>query len=326
MRIDPPVVPMAAQALARLPAPGVMPGGMVFEPKYDGYRLLVFVHGGEVFLQSRNLRDLTGAFPEIADAAVALGEDVVLDGEVVIHTGGRLDFSALQQRMNRRPGTIARLPAEQPAHFIAFDLLEHAGTDMLTWPYVERRAALESFFQEHDLHAPWQLTPATKDRQLAEQWLTEWGGLGVEGVVAKGAQQPYLAGQRRWFKIRARDTAEAVVGAVTGPITRPNALLLGRYARSGRLRLVARTAPLPLALRDEIGRLLTPAGPENPWWGMRLTVAWGSREPLSFTCVTPDLVVEFLGDTAIDSGRWRHNVRAQRMRTDLFPRDVSTLD
>ncbi|MFE6133710.1 RNA ligase family protein [Streptomyces sp. NPDC056437] len=326
MRINPPVVPMAAQALVRLPAPGAMPGGMVFEPKYDGYRLLVFAHGGEVFLQSRNLRDLTGAFPEIAEAAAALGEDVVLDGEVVIHTGGRLDFTALQRRLNRRPATAARLAAKQPAHFIAFDLLEHAGTDMLTWRYTERRAALESFFQRHALHTPWQLTPATTDRDLAEQWLTEWGGLGVEGVVAKGAQQPYQPGQRRWFKIRSRDTAEAVVGAVTGPVTRPNALLFGRYTRGGRLRLVARTTPLPLALRDEIGRLLTPAGPGHPWWGMRLTVTWGSRDPLSFTCVDPDLVVEFRGDTAIDAGRWRHAVRAQRTRPDLTPSDIPTLD
>ncbi|WP_327686188.1 ATP-dependent DNA ligase [Streptomyces sp. NBC_00467] len=317
---------MAAQALARLPAAGAVPGGMAFEPKYDGYRLLVFAHDGEVFLQSRNLWDLTGAFPEIAEAAAALGEDVVLDGEVVIHTGGRLDFSALQQRMNRRPATTARLAIEQPAHFIAFDLLEHAGSDMLTWPYAERRAVLTSLFQNRDLHAPWQLTPATEDRALAERWLTEWGGLGVEGVVAKGAQQPYQPGQRRWFKIRARDTAEAIVSAVTGPVTRPNALLLGRYTRGGRLRLVARTAPLPLALRDEIGALLTPADPGHPWWGMRLTVTWGSREPLAFTCVVPELVVEFLGDTAIDASRWRHSVRAQRTRTDLAPRDISTVD
>ncbi|WNO76857.1 RNA ligase family protein [Streptomyces sp. AM8-1-1] len=299
---------------------------MVFEPKYDGYRMLVFAHGGEVFLQSRNLRDLTRAFPEIAEAAAALGEDVVLDGEVVIHTGGSLDFSALQQRLNRHPSTAVRLAVEQPAHFIAFDMLEHAGTDMLSWPFAERRAALESFFQRHALHAPWQLTPATTDRDLAEQWLTEWGGLGVEGVVAKGAQQPYLAGQRRWFKIRARDTAEAIVGAVTGPITRPNTLLVGRYTRGGRLRLVARSTPLSLSLRDEIGRLTTPTGPEHPWWGMRLTVAWGSREPLSFTCVAPELVVEFLGDTAIDSGRWRHAVWVQRTRPDLAPGDIPTID
>ncbi|WP_328862997.1 ATP-dependent DNA ligase [Streptomyces sp. NBC_00306] len=247
---------MAAHALARLPAPGAMPGGMVFEPKYDGYRMLVFVHGGKVFLQSRNLRDLTGALPEIAEAAGALGKDVVLDGEVVIHTGGRLDFSALQQRLTRHPATAAPLAAEQPAHFIAFDMLEHQGTDMLTWPFAERRAALESFFHQHALLTPWQLTPVTTDRDLAEQWLTEWGGLGVEGVVAKGAQQPYLPGQRRWFKIRARDTAEAMVGAVTGPIASPNTLLLGRYTRGGQLRLVARTTPLPLALRNEIGPTL----------------------------------------------------------------------
>ncbi|MEV6781165.1 ATP-dependent DNA ligase [Streptomyces sp. NPDC051098] len=319
-------MPMAAQALERLPAPGALPGGMVFEPKYDGYRLLVFVHRGEVFLQSRNLRDLTGAFPEIVGAAAALGEDVVLDGEIVIHTEGRLNFAALQQRLNRRPATARRLAIEQPAHFIAFDMLEHQGTNMMAWPYAERRAALKSFFQGHDLHTPWQLTPATTDRDLAEQWLTEWGGLGVEGVVAKGSEQPYLPGRRGWFKIKARDTAEAIVGAVTGPVARPNMLLLGRYTRGGRLRLVARTTHLPLALRDEIGPLLTPAGPGHPWWKTRLTVTWGSREPLSFTCVEPENVVEFLGDTAIDAGRWRHAVRTQRLRGDLTPEDVDQIE
>ncbi|MEJ8639772.1 hypothetical protein [Streptomyces sp. MS2.AVA.5] len=112
----------------------------------------------------------------------------------------------------------------------------------------------------------------------------------------------------------------------TGPVARPNMLLLGRYTRGGRLRLVVRSTPLPLALRDEIGPLLTPAGPGHPWWKMRLTVSWGSREPLSFTCVEPEIVVEFLGDTAVDAGRWRHAVRAQRPRSDLTAEDVDHIE
>jgi ATP-dependent DNA ligase len=313
---------MLAQAVAQLPGPAALPGGTVFEPKYDGYRLLVFARAGQVYLQSRNLRDLTNAFPEIASAAAALGEDVVLDGEAVIYRSGRLDFAALQTRMNRRPGTVAELAAEQPAHFIAFDLLEHEGTPMLSWPYRDRRAALVSLFQGHGLQAPWALTPSTTDREQAERWLKEWAGVGVEGVVAKGAEQPYLPGRRGWRKIRARDTAEAIVGAITGPLTHPSTLLLGRFSPNGRLRLVARTTQLSPSLRRELGQLLTRARPGHPWHDMRVTSHWGSREPLSFTCVTPHLVAEFVGDSAIDHGRWRHPVQAKRVRTDLAPQDV----
>jgi ATP-dependent DNA ligase len=311
---------MQAQALARLPEAGALPGRTVFEPKYDGFRMLVFAHGGSVLLQSRTLRDLTPAFPEIAEAAAALGENVVLDGEVVTYSGGRLDFATLQQRLNRRPQTIARLRAAQPAFFIAFDLLERHGTHVLTWPYAQRRLALETLFADRALQAP--CTPATDDRALAEQWLTEWGGRGVEGVVAKGSDQPYLPGRRGWRNIRSRNTAEAILAAVTGLVPHPNALLLGRYTTAGRLRLVARTTPLRLAHRRELGALLAPAGPGHPWWTMRLTTQWGSREPLTFTCVRPDLVVEFLGDTAIDGGCWRHPVQPQRVRADLLPGDV----
>ncbi len=124
---------MLAQAVQELPGPGALPGGTVWEPKWDGFRLLVFACAdGEVFLQSRNGRDLTAAFPEITQAAAALGEDVVIDGEAVIFAEGRLGFPALQQRMNRRPASVARLAREQPAHLVALDLLQHAGTEMLT--------------------------------------------------------------------------------------------------------------------------------------------------------------------------------------------------
>ncbi|MEU9014713.1 ATP-dependent DNA ligase [Streptomyces sp. NPDC048479] len=324
MSLAPPVEPMLARAVPRLPVPAALPGGTVLEPKYDGFRLLVFAGAdGAVFLQSRNGRDLTGAFPEIASAAAALGEDVVIDGEAVIYTGSRLDFSALQQRMNRRPRTIALLAREQPTHLVAFDLLQHAGAEMLTWSYAERRASLESLFQGHGLQAPWALTPSTTDRALAQEWLTEWTAVGVEGLVIKGLDQTYQPGRRGWLKYRTRNTAEAVIGAVTGSLIRPETALLGRYTTDGRFLLVARSTPLAPRLRAGLGGgLLTPAGADHPWRDVHFTSHWGSPEPLAFTPVAPQLVAEFHGDTAVDRGRWRHPVNLHRLRIDIAPDDV----
>lgn len=322
--VTPPLEPMLARSVDVLPGPAALPGGTVYEPKYDGYRLLVFAGGGRAFLQSRNRSDLTVAFPEITDAARALGEDVVLDGEVIVYREGRLDFGALQPRINRRPATTARLAREQPAHLIAFDLLHRAGTDLITRPYRERRAALEALFADHALSAPWALTPATQETDQARTWMRQWAAAGVEGVVAKGQDQPYQPGRRGWLKYRHRDTTEGIIGAVTGSLNRPETVLLGRYTTDGELHLVARSTPLPAALRRELANLLTPAGPSHPWHGMRVSSHWGSREALIFTPAAPNLVAEFYGDAAIDQGRWRHPVRVHRLRFDLAPSDVPT--
>ncbi|WP_316959707.1 DUF2188 domain-containing protein [Streptomyces sp. TRM68367] len=269
---------------------------------------------------------LTAAFPEISEAAQALGEDVVIDGEAVIHREGRLDFAALQQRTSRRPAAVARLAGREPAHLIAFDLLLHAGTTMLDWPYRERRAALESLFQGHGLAAPWALTPTTGDPDQARQWMTQWAAAGVEGIVAKGASQPYQPGRRGWQKYRRRETAEAIIGAVTGTLAHPQTLLLGRYTNEGEFRLVARSTPLPERLRGDGAELITPARAGHPWQEMRISSHWGSREPLAFTPVTPELVAEFFGDMAIDAGRWRHPVGVHRLRGDMTPEDVPLLE
>ncbi|WP_446590428.1 ATP-dependent DNA ligase [Streptomyces sp. LARHCF249] len=313
---------MVARAVPRLPGTRALPGGTVFEPKYDGYRLLVFAAAGEAFLQSRSGKDLTAGFPEIAEAALALGEDVVLDGEAVVYREGRLDFGALQQRTSGGARSVGRLVREQPAHLIAFDLLHHAGADLLTWPYRQRRAALESLFQGHGLHAPWALTPTTADPALAKDWMRQWAQLGVEGIVAKGQEQPYQPGRRGWQKYRFRDTAEAVIGAVTGTLARPETVLLGRYTPDGELRLVARSTPVSNALRKELRERLAPAEAEHQWLDVRISSHWGSRDPLDFTCVQPDLVAEFHGDAAVDRGRWRHPVRLHRLRTEITPDEI----
>lgn len=320
--VTPPLEPMLARSVDVLPGPTALPGGTVYEPKYDGYRLLVLAGGSRAFLQSRNRTDLTVGFPEIADAARSLGEDVVLDGEVIIYREGRLDFGALQQRINRRAAVIARLARTQPAHLIAFDLIQRAGTSLITRPYRERRAALEELFADHGLGEPWALTPATHDPRQARQWMRQWATAGIEGVVAKGQDQPYQPGRRGWLKYRHRDTAEGIIGAVTGTLTRPETVLIGRYTPDGELHLIARSTPLAVPVRRELADLLRPADPTHPWHGMTVSSHWGSREALIFTPTPPELVVEFYGDTAIDQGRWRHPVRVHRLRRDLTPSDV----
>jgi ATP-dependent DNA ligase len=277
-----PIEPMLARAVDRLPPSGALPGGVVFEPKWDGYRMLISTRGDRVRLWSRRGTPLGAAFPEITRAAAELGEEVVLDGEVVIFLEGRLDFGALQRRLGRRLGETARLARVEPAHFIAFDLLHRGQTSLLDRPYRARRAALEQLFAEYRLAAPWALSPSTSDRRQAQEWLTYWSAVGVEGVVCKGAGQRYEPG-RGWLKVRSGRSTEAVLGAVTGRLEKPRTVLLGRYDGGGRLRLVARSAPLAAELGRGIGRLLAPRarGTRGPGCGSVSAGAavsrWSSR-------------------------------------------------
>ncbi|MEV6833521.1 ATP-dependent DNA ligase [Streptomyces sp. NPDC051133] len=307
---------MLAEAWSVLPPDRALQGGHAYEQKPDGYRALLFAQPGHAYLQSRNGADLTPAFPDLAAAALALDRPLVLDGELVVVHDGRLHFGALQARARRRGRGAVQAAADQPAHLIVFDVLE-AGIELLDQPYLERRASLEGLFADGVLVAPFTLCPATTDRAIAEDWLDPaWGTAGIEGVVVKGLDQPYWPGRRGWIKVRARETAEGLVGGVTGSVRAPGTLLLARYDSAGRLRLVARTAALPAAARREVGALLTPAGADHPWHGARFSAGWG-RGDLDFTPVEPELVAEFLADTAVDDGRWRHPVRFVRIRADL---------
>jgi ATP-dependent DNA ligase len=317
--LTPPIQPMLAEAWPKLPPERALPGGLAIEQKADGYRALLFARPGHAFLQSRNGADLTGAFPELAAAALALDRRLVLDGELVVAHAGRLHFGELQARARRRGRGAAQAAVERPAHLILFDVLEADGTEQLARPYRERRALLEALFADGILAAPFALCPATTDRTVGTDWLDPaWGTAGIEGVVVKGLAQPYRPGRRGWIKVRARETVDAVVGGVTGSVHAPSTLLLGRYDHAGRLRLAARTAPLATAARREVGALLHPAGREHPWHGVHFSAGWGRGE-LDFTPVRPELVVEVLADTAVDDGRWRHPVRYLHRRDDLDP-------
>jgi ATP-dependent DNA ligase len=309
----PPVPPMVAKAVDRLPAGP----GWSFEPKLDGFRAVAFIGSGSVFLQSRQLRDLTAAFPDVAAGVAQLGEAVV-DGELVIWRGGRCDFAALQQRLHAGRPRVGHLAASSPASFVVFDLLFRAGRDLHHRPYATRRRKLTKLL-DHTRAAGVVLAPATEDPTTASTWMRDYSASGIEGVVAKRQDQPYRPGVRGWQKLRTRVTADAVVGGIIGPLAQPRALLLGRY-HDGRLRLVARSTTLAPAASRELGRWLRPAA-IHPWPEVLPPQRFG-HTPTSYTRVIPDLVVELSVDLATEGLRWRHPARLLRLRTELTAIDL----
>ncbi|MEV8597624.1 ATP-dependent DNA ligase [Streptomyces sp. NPDC052012] len=327
MVLTPPLQPMLAEAWRTLPPEGALPGGLAMEQKADGFRAIVFAQPDRVLVQSRRGADLTPAFPDIAAAAARLPETLVLDGELVVPAHGRLDFGELQRRTRRRGRSAVQASDERPAYLIVFDVLEEGGTELLGRPYQDRRAVLQDLFARGVLAAPFTLCPSTTDRAVAQDWLDpSWGAAGIEGVVLKGLAQPYMPGTRAWIKVRAHVTSEAMVGGITGSLAAPQTLLLARYNAGGDLRLVARTTPLSTASRRDLAHRLTAAGPEHPWHGRRFSAGWGAAGELDYHPVQPELVAEFLADTAVDAGRFRHPVRFLRLRDDLAPDQVPLVD
>src|SRR5687767_9724631 len=204
--IAPPVEPM----LARL-ADAVPPSGdFLFEPKWDGFRAIVFRGGAEVYLQSRDLRPLNRYFPELHDALLErLPAGCVLDGEIVIATSRGLDFDALQLRLHPAASRVAKLAAETPASFVAFDLLAVDGGDVRERPQAERRTLLEALLAGAE--PPIHLTPMTRDPAVARDWLSRFEGAGLDGVMAKPDDAPYAPGKRAMLKIKHARTADCVV-------------------------------------------------------------------------------------------------------------------
>jgi ATP-dependent DNA ligase len=326
MVLRPPVEPMLALARDTVPAPGVLPGELRFQPKFDGYRALVFtpwLAPGPLLVQSRRGSLMQSRFPDLVNAAADLPDGLVFDGELIVWAEDQMSFEALQRRAVSGGRTAARLAQEMPAHFIAFDLLQLDGQELLHVPYGERRARLEQLFTDRSLSAPWTLCPETTEVATAHEWLASWTQVpGVEGLVIRGSGQRYLPGARALYKVRRRDTTEAVIGAITGTVRQPQTLVLGRLDQTGALRPVARSTPLrPDAARD-LAQRLTPAGHGHPWEGVRFTTSWGSRTPLDVVLVEPELVAEIMVDTAQERGSWRHPVRFARLRWDVAVSDV----
>jgi ATP-dependent DNA ligase len=310
-----------AKPVRTIPAASALPGGCLYEPKWDGYRLVVVRTGGSTRVWSKQGRDLTDRFPDVVAAAVAqVPAGTVLDGEVVIWNGSRLDFGLLQQRMVTPAGRIAPLAAAHPASYVAFDLLAAGGTDLRARTLTRRRAALA------DLAARWapplQLSPATTDPAEARTWFHDYRPAGVEGLVAKGAGTRYAPGRREWLKVKSWETTEVIAGGVIGPIERPSQLVAGRY-RDGELVVVGRTSPLSPRQSAELAAVLTPAGGDHPWPERIGTGRFGGgRLSVVLTRVDPAVVIEVSADAALQAGVFRHPLRFVRVRPDLEPGDL----
>ncbi|MEW2136641.1 ATP-dependent DNA ligase [Streptomyces sp. NPDC005409] len=268
---------MLAQAAEVMPPVRPLGSGMAYEQKFDGYRALVFTPagpGGRVLLQTRRGALVQGAFPDLVAAAGAqLPHGLVLDGELLVWDieAGALSFEGLQRRAAARARSAPALAAKLPPLFVAFDVLQTDGRELLHLPYVERRARLQALFADHALTAPWTLCPMTTDPAKAREWLESWTDVsGVEGILCKPQTSHCMPGHRGpWTKVCRRDTTEAVIGAITGTLTRPQLLVLGRHDQAGRFRTVGRTVPL----RTEAARLASGGAPD----GRRPRIPLGGR-------------------------------------------------
>jgi ATP-dependent DNA ligase len=316
-----PVAVQLAKPVTAIPAPHTLIGGCLYEPKWDGYRLVVVRSAASTRVWSKQGRDLTDRFPDVVAAARAqVPGGTVLDGEVVIWNGSRLDFGLLQERMVSSVGRIPSLVAAHPASYVAFDLLAAGGDDVRSQRLSRRRAALE------ELAAPWkppmQLSPATTDLAEARRWFEDFRPAGVEGLVAKGVGSRYAPGRREWLKVKSWETTEVLTGGVIGPIGAPSQLVAARY-RDGELVVVGRTSPLSPRQSAELAAVLTPASPDHPWPDRIGTGRFGGgRLSVPLTRVDPGVVVEVSADAALQAGVFRHPLRFVRVRPDLQPGDL----
>ena len=334
----PPLEPMLAKASDALPDGD----GWLFEPKWDGFRAIVFRDGDEMLIQSRDLKPLDRYFPELeTPLKAALPDRCVLDGEVVISRGGSLDFGALLIRIHPAASRVKMLAAESPASFVAWDLLALGDEDLRQTAQGERRARLEAVLK--DAAAPIHLTPATRDRALAAEWFDRFEGAGLDGVVAKKLDAPYQPGKRAMLKIKHQRTADCVVAGFrwhkNGPGTHIGSLLLGLFDDEGTLHHVGITSSFTWDRRAELVEELAPlrarALEEHPWkewadWasagdadasGQRLpgaTSRWNRGKDLSWEPLRTERVVEVAYDH-LQGTRFRHATTFKRWRPDKPP-------
>ena len=310
---------VVARSARRIPPADALPGGCVYEPKFDGYRALLFVTDDGCRIQSRRRQDITASFLDVAAVARdQLPSGLVLDGELVVRVDERIEFSELQQRLGS-PAEVGRSAHLRPATFVAFDLLCLQGQDVRHLPLRERRDALENILSSAGRFM--RLSPQTSDRREAESWMADYaaGAIGLEGIVAKGAEQPYRSGKRDWLKIRVQDTLELIVGAITGPLTAPDRLVLGQYDVTGELVVMGSTSRLGGREGRSVARFLQLPKNSHPWPSEMQTGQlgrWaGDRHPI--TRVEPWLVVEVSVNEDTDQGGSHGMAEFVRARPDL---------
>lgn len=324
---------MLARLADELPA-----GDALFEPKWDGFRAIVFCGRGELYIQSRDLRPLDKYFPELREALLdRLPAECVIDGEIVIAGPRGLDFDALQMRLHPAASRVAKLARETPASLVAFDLLAAGGRNIMPAPQHERRARLERLLETDA--PPLYLTPMTRDRDLAADWLDRFEGAGLDGVVAKGAGLPYQPGKRAMVKVKHARTADCVVGGFRwykGTSDAVGSLLLGLYDEAGMLHHVGVASAFSMGQRQELARELAPlrrnALENHPWrdWAGAAAHAshrlpgsssrWSAGKDLSWEPLRIERVCEVKYDH-MQGDRFRHAAIFLRWRPDRRPAD-----
>lgn len=328
--VMPPVAPMLARAVPSIPE-----GAMLYEPKWDGFRAIIFRDGDEVEIGSRNERPMTRYFPEVVEAVKQhLPQRCVVDGELVVVVGDRLEFEVLQQRIHPAASRIALLSRQTPARLVVFDLLALDDRDCTGLPLQERRALLEEALA--DAAEPVHLTPATRDPALAAQWFEQFEGAGLDGVVVKPLSGTYQPDKRVMFKIKHARTADCVVAGYRtykGDEESIGSLLLGLYDDEGALASVGVVGAFPAARRRELFAELQPlvtTFDDHPWaWaapadGVRTPRSsegsrWNNGKDLSFVPLRPELVVEVRYEH-MEGARFRHTAQFNRWRPDRDPR------
>jgi ATP-dependent DNA ligase len=337
---DPPLEPMLAK-----PSNGLPDGdGWLYEPKWDGFRAIVFRDGDETLIQSRDLKPLDRYFPELAaPLRASLPDRCVVDGEVVIAQDGELAFESLLLRIHPAASRVKMLAEETPASFVAWDLLALDDEDLRGLPQVDRRARLEKVLT--GVKAPVHLTPATRDRATAADWFDRFEGAGLDGVIAKRLDAPYQPGKRAMLKVKHQRTADCVVAGFrwhkNGPGTHVGSLLLGLYDDAGKLHHVGITSSFSWDRRGALTKELEPlrenAAEGHPWgewaewaaWGaadasgQRLpgaTSRWNRGKDLSWEPLRAERVVEVAYDH-LQGDRFRHGTTFVRWRTDKSPAD-----
>ncbi len=332
--IAPPIEPMLAKLAEELPADGEY----LYEPKWDGFRAIVFRGSSEVFIQSRDLRPFDRYFPDLHQVFLdRLPDGCVIDGEIVIATRDGLDFDALQLRLHPAASRVAKLAKETPADFVAFDLLAMAGRDLRAAPQGERRALLEQALA--DVEPPIHLTPMTRDRAVASDWLIRFEGAGLDGVIAKLAHGTYQPGKRAMIKVKHARTADCVVAGFRWHKSGKDAvgsLLLGLYDDSGTLQHVGVTSSFTMAARTQLALELAPlrndALEHHPWRDWAATAGsemarmpgaqsrWSAGKNLSWEPLRIERVCEVKYDH-LQGDRFRHATIFLRWRPDRKPRD-----
>jgi len=336
--MNPPVLPMLAKRIDELPAGQTW----IFEPKWDGFRALIFRDGDEILIQSRDAKSLNRYFPELLDPLKAqLPARCVLDGEIVVAKNEGLDFEELQLRIHPAASRVKLLSQQSPASIVFFDLLCEEDRDWRNEPFDRRREKLESMLAS--AMPPIRLTPATRERAVASDWFKRFEGAGLDGVMAKPTSGTYQPDKRVMFKVKHERDCDCVVAGFRwhkgGAGTAIGSLLLGLFDDSGALQHVGVCASFTQIKRQELVRFLAPyrhnALADHPWKSWAETSSsdashrmpggqsrWSHNKDLSWEPLRPELVVEVAYEH-MQGTRFRHMAQFRRWRTDKSPRDCT---